>query len=219
LISRAIILLSEPETQESKNYGYGLIGATFFVYVGIAISNIHYRQRFFRIITMFRGGVISLIYHHTLHIQDGIYSESAAVTLMSTDIDSMVNALQQVNEIWARSIEVVIGIALLAMQLGAIALVPVVLVILCMFGQTWVAKYIGGSRMAWNAAVQSRVATTSSMISSMKAVKMMGLQDTLQTIVQNQRIAELKVGMKFFKFMTWHNFFGKWTMMMRITGG
>lgn len=157
---------------------------------------------------MFRGGLISLIYHKTLSIQDGVYSESAAVTLMSTDIDSMVNALAQINEIWARSIEVIIGIALLAMQLGTIALVPIILVAVCMFGQTRVAKYIGGRRMAWNAAVQSRVAITSSMLSSMKAVKMMGLQDTLRTTVQGKRTEELRVGMKYFVLITWHNVFG-----------
>jgi len=39
LITRAIKLLMEPESQASMNTGYGLIGATFLIYFGIAVSH------------------------------------------------------------------------------------------------------------------------------------------------------------------------------------
>ena len=38
LINRAIRLSQEPITDETTQIGYGLIGAYFFVYVGIAVS-------------------------------------------------------------------------------------------------------------------------------------------------------------------------------------
>lgn len=38
LITRAINYLTEPETANSPNVGYGLIGATFLIYVGNAVS-------------------------------------------------------------------------------------------------------------------------------------------------------------------------------------
>lgn len=43
-----------------------------------------YTHNYYRTATMFRGGMISLIYERTLTLQDGACSESAAVTLMST---------------------------------------------------------------------------------------------------------------------------------------
>ena len=38
LISSAITSLSEPDDAFTKNDGYGLIGATFLIYVGLAVS-------------------------------------------------------------------------------------------------------------------------------------------------------------------------------------
>jgi ATP-binding cassette, subfamily C (CFTR/MRP), member 1 len=38
LVERAVLLSQEPITPLSRNIGYGMIGAYFIVYVGIAIS-------------------------------------------------------------------------------------------------------------------------------------------------------------------------------------
>jgi len=40
LITRCISLLSEAETHENTNIGYGLIAATFLIYVGIAARSL-----------------------------------------------------------------------------------------------------------------------------------------------------------------------------------
>lgn len=45
----------------------------------------------------------------------------------------------------------------------------------------------------WNAAVQKRVGETSSMLSHMKGIKMMGLTDFFHGLVQSLRVHELKV--------------------------
>lgn len=100
LIGAAIGYL-EDERSVDKNHGYGLIGATLLIYLGIAvlmlsksacsqlvadseqISTVHYKQIFSRLVTKFRGAVISLLYNHTLILQEGASTESAAITLMS----------------------------------------------------------------------------------------------------------------------------------------
>lgn len=48
------------------------------------ISTVHFKQCFSRIISKFRGSMISLIYDKTLAIEDGLAANSAALTLMST---------------------------------------------------------------------------------------------------------------------------------------
>ena len=82
----------------------------------------------YRLITQFRGAMVVLIYNHTLGIQDGIYDESAAVTLMSTDVDNIANVLVSLNECWAEVIEVTIGIYLLARQVGWVSIMPIIVV-------------------------------------------------------------------------------------------
>ncbi len=82
----------------------------------------------YRLITQFRGAMVVLIYNHTLSIQDGLYDESAAVTLMSTDVDNIANILVSLNECWAEVIEVTIGIYLLARQVGWVSVIPIIIV-------------------------------------------------------------------------------------------
>lgn len=210
LIQRAITLLSELRSTQSDNNGYGLIGAAFFVYVGIAISTVHYQHRFYRVITMFRGAMVGLIYDHSLALPDGACPESSAITLMSTDVESIIEALQEVNEIWARLIEVAIGVWLLARQVGAPCVVPIILVVVCTAGQSWVSSRIGGSIKNWNEAIEKRVSVTSSFLNSIKAVKMMGLSDVLAKSVQALRIHELYLCMFFMRNILYLNLIGKY---------
>lgn len=129
LIFRVLDILSMPQDMDSENSGYGLIGAAALIYLGLAVSTLHYNQSIYRFITMFRGATIALIYHHMLSLPIGAYDESAAMTLMSTDVDRIALCLAELNECWARLIEVAIGITLLALQLKWVSIVPVILVI------------------------------------------------------------------------------------------
>ena len=47
---------------------------------------------------------------------------------MSTDIDRIVISLESLNEIWARIIEIAVGILLLEKQLGWVCLFPILIV-------------------------------------------------------------------------------------------
>ncbi len=95
LISAALDLLSQPYDRITKERGYGLVGATVLVYVGLAISALFAEHRLYRMITMFRGVTVSLIYDHALQIQNGVYDESAAITLMSADADRLTGTLEK----------------------------------------------------------------------------------------------------------------------------
>ena len=118
LIQRVLSLLAEDDTHQTRNMGYGLIGATALIYLGLAICRLQYNQRVNRFTTMFRGATVSLIYQRSLAIKDGLYDEASAVTLMSTDVDRIAECLTEINECWARAVEVAIGITLLASVVG-----------------------------------------------------------------------------------------------------
>lgn len=61
---------------------------------------------------------MSLIYAKTVQLQADVYDESSALTLMSSDIDRLATSLQAACEIWARAIEMAVGLWLLARQIG-----------------------------------------------------------------------------------------------------
>jgi hypothetical protein len=117
-------------SHSASNLGYGLIGATLLMYLGMALSSLIYDQMLYRLVTMFRGAASSMIYDHALRIPDGTLGDrSATVTLMTTDVDRIIASLITLNEFWARTIEVGIGIALLALHLGWVCLMPLIIVL------------------------------------------------------------------------------------------
>ena len=72
---------------------------------------------------------MSAIYAKTLRLQSGVYDESKAVTLMSTDVDRIATNIENVLEIWSRTAEIGIAIWLLERQLGWVCVAPVLVII------------------------------------------------------------------------------------------
>lgn len=77
---------------------------------------------------MFRGAMVSLIYSRSLDVQAGVHDDSATLTSTSTDVAALTTSLQALCDIWARVIEMSIGIWLLEKQLGWVCVAPLVIV-------------------------------------------------------------------------------------------
>ncbi|KAJ2990299.1 hypothetical protein NUW58_g3015 [Xylaria curta] len=119
------------------------------------------------------------------------YDNGEASTLMSTDADSLDGVGEMIHETWAQVVEVIVGIILLAREVGWIWPLPLFLIYLCSHMSRYVAKHLRLRQKAWNEATQNRMAVTSSMLSAMKIVKMLGLQFSLCGRIQESRKAEL----------------------------
>lgn len=61
----------------------------------------------------------------------------------------------------------------------------------------------------WLEAIERRISSTTSMLSSIKGVKMLGLTSTLMTFIHNLRIDELNISKKFRKLLVWNMTFGE----------
>ncbi|PWY94818.1 multidrug resistance-associated protein [Aspergillus sclerotioniger CBS 115572] len=204
LITSTLDWLNDPHSAENK--GYGLIGATVLIYLGLAIFTLHYDHKLYRFLTMFRGAASSLIYEHALRIPDGeLEDRSATITLMTTDIDRITACLANLNECWARAIEVVIGITLLALRLGWVSLMPVIIVIVSSLGSTQISKNIGNRQKVWVDAVQQRIAITSSMLAEIQIVRRMGLSKTFTKLIQDQRVQETHRMAGYRRSIVWQN--------------
>lgn len=59
----------------------------------------------------------------------------------------------------------------------------------------------------WLEAIERRISATSSMLNSMKGVKMCGLKDTLLNSIQKLRVDELRISKKFRKLIIWNMVF------------
>lgn len=98
-------------------------------------------------IAMARGSLVSLVYSQTLQMRDS-YDESAALTLMSTDIDRVTVGLQNIHEVWGRIVEIAIGMWLLVEQLGAVAVVPIGLIVCMLLHSSYPCRFLTPARNA-----------------------------------------------------------------------
>lgn len=76
---------------------------------------------------MIRGSLVGIIYAKTLQIHSSEAKDSAALTLMSSDVDRIALTAETAYEIWAGTVEAAIGIWLLERQVGWACVVPLVL--------------------------------------------------------------------------------------------
>ncbi|KAF4471540.1 Canalicular multispecific organic anion transporter 2 [Fusarium albosuccineum] len=194
LIQSIIIFVSTK--QISLEVAGGLIGATVLVYLGLAISGAWHKHLSYQMVTMYRGGLTALIFKKTLKLRAGSIRESAPVTLMSTDIATIVAAGASVHDTWANLLELPVGIYLLYRQVGRSSLLVLVPTFLTTILSGIISPAMEPATVQWNAAVQKRVGETSSMLSQIKGIKMLGLAVFFHDLVQGLRVTELKVSAK-----------------------
>ncbi|KKK22299.1 hypothetical protein ARAM_005011 [Aspergillus rambellii] len=199
--------LSEPVNNHTNNVGYGLIGAYILVYTGMGITLGQHQHLTYRAITMVRGAIVSMVYKKacTLNLKDADPAES--VTLMSADIERIVQGWQTMHEIWANVIEISLAIFLLEKQLGIACVVPVGVSIVALAGCLVGMAFVVARQALWLQAIERRISATTSMLASMKGIKMLGLQSCLMACVHGFRIDELQISRKFRKILVWNMVF------------
>ncbi|KAK8134988.1 hypothetical protein PG984_007000 [Apiospora sp. TS-2023a] len=193
-----------PEDVEDDR-GFWLVLAAVTIYVGLAISTAAYQHRINRLKLMTRSALVGLIHAKTMESPSMASDSGEATTLMSTDADSLDGIGEMAHETWAQVVEVLIGIGLLAGQVGWIWPLPLFLIYLCSHVSRFVAKNLQPGQKAWNRATQDRLATTSSMLGAIKTVKMLGMQSSLHTRIEALRSHELFIASRLRWVMVYYN--------------
>ncbi|KAF7560819.1 hypothetical protein G7046_g3309 [Stylonectria norvegica] len=187
--------LNEPSSPD--NLGYGLIGACVLIYTGIAVSSGFYNYYNQKAVFMIRGCLAAAVYRKTTETKVTAADDSAAITLMSTDIERILKGGQFVHEMWANVAEVAIGCWLLERKLGAAFVSPVIIIVVCGAILAWMLSFAGKSQGDWMDKIQNRVGLTSNAISHMKLYKISGITGPVAELIQDLRVKEIKIGNRF----------------------
>ncbi|CAG8955431.1 hypothetical protein HYFRA_00010296 [Hymenoscyphus fraxineus] len=205
LIKKSIRFVTADSDEAGGDYGYWLIWSALVTYVGLAISTSVYQHKLNRLKLVTRSSLIGLIHDKTMNSPSISYENGESTTLMSTDTASLEGIGEMFHEIWAQVIEVIIGLFLLAREVGWIWPLPLFL-IYCTI--TILAFFVCLSDIepaTWNAATQNRIAATASMLASMKTIKMLGFQRHITTRIQKLRAEELSAASKLRWIMVYYN--------------
>ncbi|XP_044721310.1 ABC transporter domain-containing protein [Hirsutella rhossiliensis] len=200
LVTRVINFATAPDGPDRRldvQVGNGLIVATALIYVGLAVSNANSQHKTYRVIARLRASLVSLIYSKTLGVSIPTAQESSAITLMSADVERSGSGLRFMHEAWASPVELGLGIYLLQRQLGPASAAPGVLFLLCSAAGLRVAASMGRRQRLWLEAIEHRIKVTSDALSSIKEVRMGGLQARVQDQLEDLRNREIKASRPF----------------------
>lgn len=129
--------------------------------------------------------------------RDSALDESAAVTLMSTDVQRICDALPLVHELWASLIEIGLAVWLLQAEIGIAIIGPLVVISSVVALTFTISSRMGAAQQGWSKKIQTRVNATAKALQAMKGVKMLGLtsnlSDTLLRFRRNEVSSSLKV--------------------------
>ncbi|KAJ5933154.1 hypothetical protein N7516_007643 [Penicillium verrucosum] len=189
------------KTELDANVGYGFIGASLLIYLGLAISTGFYWYFHHRMRTMSKSILATEIFIKATEARIGTGDDSAAVTLMSADMERIDTGLRNLHETWASIVQAALAGWMLYIRIGVPFVVPVGIVVICFIGLGIVINFTGDSQRSWMAGVQKRVGLTATVIASMKNLKISGLSITIGDFVQNLRVKELAAGSRFRKIL------------------
>ncbi|KAH0496963.1 hypothetical protein TgHK011_004301 [Trichoderma gracile] len=173
------------------NIGYGLVGAYGLVYLGIAATQALYWHQNGRCVTMLRGVLVSAVFTRVTDVSVVAADDSAALTLMSSDVDVIGRAMREIHEFWANVLQIGIATWLLSKQIGYAAAGPIIVSVLSLVATLFVSPLAGKYQVGWLDKTQKRVGITSAMIGHIKSIKMSGLSKHLSTTIAALRAQEI----------------------------
>lgn len=200
LLLREFLLYLEGNGDFVESAGYGFIGAYGLVYFGLSLATCWYWRLTYKCLVQMRGCLVSALYKKTTEIDAARYDMTAPVTLMSTDMERIIHGCKDLHEIWANCVQVAIAIFLLYRELGVASVAPVVVCIVSSIGSVAMSSFVDKAQLGWLEATQKRVAATAHVIASMKGVKLLGLSESIHTIISTLRTAEL-VAARYYRYI------------------
>ncbi|MCJ1282757.1 hypothetical protein MMC26_002082 [Xylographa opegraphella] len=195
-ISNLLNYLQESSYTNTGDVLYKYVGAYAAIYLGLAVSNGFYWHFIYRSLTMIRAALVSTIYRKATEVSIASLDTSAVITFMSTDITNIEDGLSTVHELWANSVQVCVATVYLGTELGATCVIPITVAVLCAAGSMWLSSKAGSLQTAWVEKTEKRVGVMATMLASMKGLKMLGLTQKLQDLIQLFRVVEVYSGQR-----------------------
>lgn len=160
--------------------------------------------------TKIRGALVTIIYRTMLTVRAETGNSSAALSLMSTDVDRITMSTFMLVGVLPDTIQLALALWILGTQLGASCLAPVIVCTMTGMVAAYIGKLIPPRQRKWMAAIQKRVGITSDVIGSMKGVKVAGLNEKANTQIQGLRDYELEQSTQFRKTQVATLLLGQW---------
>ncbi|XWW94174.1 hypothetical protein V2A60_002116 [Cordyceps javanica] len=139
---------------------------------------------------------ITLLFDLSLLLSTSESDESAAITLISTDVPGTEELISLLYDSLAMILEVGFGVAVLSIFVGVASVFTIVTAIIVAILSKRMAKQMGITRKLWNEHIEERVAATSNILAQTKDIKMTGLAPSMETYLNDLRVKEVEVSLR-----------------------
>lgn len=146
-----------------------------------------------------RSILVTKIFIKATKAQISLGDDSAALTLMSTNMERIRVGFRSLHKTWAASIQATLASWMLYNRLGVVFIVTIGILIVCFAFLAILMNWTGDAQKAWMSGVQKRVGLTATVISSMKNLRISGLTVHVGDFVQKLRVDELARGVRWRK--------------------
>jgi ATP-binding cassette subfamily C (CFTR/MRP) protein 1 len=203
LITALIAFIGDRENPPPINKGYGLIGAFALNYAFLAIAFGWTAQSMARFMTKLRGCLISALYAKTLQTSSKDVDLGSATVLMNVDVDKVLQACKQMNEIWAAFIVTGVAMYIMYTHIGAAFVAPFLTVLAATAVTTCVGAAMKARLRLYAAATERRITAIAYVVGNMKGVRMLGLSETVFNMLTKLRHDEVDASIFFRKLIVW----------------
>lgn len=185
--------LSKTTDARDANKARGIVAAYALVFLGTAVSSGYFWYKNYQFLAMVRGCLVSIICWKSTRLDIlAVEDPKAAVTLMSADVERIMDGIRALHDIWAYTIQIAVALYLLQSQIGTAFVVPVVVCLICGLTTAWVSRIMNRRQVVWMEAIQERIGLTSAVLSSIKQVKMRGFMSIFSHSIYDHRKRELQ---------------------------
>lgn len=191
LITAMIGFVQSEDYEATENTGYGLIAAFALNYSFLAIFSSWYTQSVARFSTKLRGCLISSIYYKTLQIASKDVNLGSATVLMNVDVEKVLDAVRYLHEFWAMIISASIASYILYTHLGASFVAPFITILVATAVSSYIGKLMKPRLTDWVVATEKRVTTIAYATGCIKGIRMLGLTETVLSMLTKLRELEV----------------------------
>jgi ATP-binding cassette subfamily C (CFTR/MRP) protein 1 len=203
LITALIAFIGDRENPPSINTGYGLIAAFALNYALLAVAFGWTAQSMARFMTKLRGCLISALYAKTLQTSSKDVDLGSATVLMNVDVDKVLQACKQINEIWAAVIVTGVAMYIMYTHIGAAFIAPFLTMLVATAVTTGIGAAMKVRLRVVAAATERRITAIAYVVGNMRGVRMLGLSETVFRMLTKLRHDEVDASIYFRKLIVW----------------
>ncbi len=202
------LIFAQPFTMQriiaalGKNDDYGqtngsLVGSVLLTFGGAAVAKAIATQMQYRLLTFFRGALVSLMMDKSQKLRVRDAKKNAIITLMTADFEGISEGLSLCFDIPFAFIESGLGMYFLTKFVKQSSFIIVFPLFFATLSGIILGSYLTRANKRWNEKIEDRVMKTSQILSQLSAIRMLGLGPKTMEYMQHLRVVEIKTSLAF----------------------